>query len=260
MRKSFFYICLFFFVFCVGFVPACPITFCQAQTQTEIWDVSAFDISAVDQNRKLISFTFDDAPSTQLKNILAVFNEYNEENPDCKATATFFCNSMLFNRNNREILKNAVQKGFELGNHTHSHLDLTSLSEQEVKEEIDKTDKYLQNIDGKSRHLLRAPFGKTDEFVKSLSPAPLIDWTIDTLDWTNRKDDEIYNQIFSNLGNGNIVLMHDGYEHTVSALKRLLPDLKAIGYQVVSVSQLAKAHSCSLKSGEIYIRARNGRK
>ncbi|MBQ8406240.1 MAG: hypothetical protein IJX09_06275 [Clostridia bacterium] len=50
--------------------------------------------------------------------------------------------------------------------------------------------------------------------------------------------------------------MHDGYKHTVDALKRLLPDLKADGYQVVSVSQLAKAHGCTLRRGSTYIRAR----
>ena len=55
---------------------------------------------------------------------------------------------------------------------------------------------------------------------------------------------------------GGIVLMHDGYTATVEALKRLLPDLKAKGYQVVSVSALAKAHNVPLKIGSEYIRLR----
>jgi polysaccharide deacetylase 2 family uncharacterized protein YibQ len=50
--------------------------------------------------------------------------------------------------------------------------------------------------------------------------------------------------------------MHDGYYNTVNALKRLLPDLKADGYQVVNVSALSKANHCTLKSGKEYIRAR----
>ena len=47
--------------------------------------------------------------------------------------------------------------------------------------------------------------------------------------------------------------MHDGYAHTVDALKRLLPDLYNEGYQVVSVSQMAKMHGCTLKNGKVYI-------
>jgi peptidoglycan/xylan/chitin deacetylase (PgdA/CDA1 family) len=166
---------------------------------------------------------------------------------------------MLFDSFRRKSLRRAVAMGFELGNHTHSHLDLTILSKEELQTEIDKTDKYLSLLDGRDRHLLRAPFGKIDEFVKSNSPAPLIDWTIDTLDWTGKSQEYIFHQIFSNLFNGAIVLMHDGYEHTVSALKELLPALKAADYQVVSVAQLAKAHNCVLKRGERYIRARKAK-
>ena len=84
----------------------------------------------------------------------------------------------------------------------------------------------------------------------------MIDWTIDTLDWTGVSEEDIYNSVFNYKFPGAIVLMHDGYNNTVSALKRLLPDLKAAGYQVVSVSKMAKAHHCTLQAGKVYIRAR----
>ena len=92
--------------------------------------------------------------------------------------------------------------------------------------------------------------------MKALVETPIIDWTIDTLDWTNASEDEIYERVWNNRFSGGIVLMHDGYPHTVYALKRLLPDLKADGYQVLSVSAMAKAHDCVLKKGKVYIRAR----
>jgi len=84
----------------------------------------------------------------------------------------------------------------------------------------------------------------------------LIDWTIDTLDWTGVSADTIYHTVYENRFSGAIVLMHDGYKNTVEAVKRLLPDLKADGYQVVSVSLLAKTHNCTLQRGKTYIRAR----
>ncbi len=224
------------------------------------WDLSGVDISEISFQRKLIAFTFDDAPSHHLENIIALFAAFNEENPDCKASATVFCNGKLFDTQTPPLLNAALTVGFELGNHTYSHLDLSKLSKEEVWEEIDKTDALLSKIDGRKRHLLRAPYGRIHAEVKTHIAAPWIDWTIDTLDWTGISADRIYNSVFDNKFSGAIVLMHDGYRHTMSALKRLLPDLKSAGYQVVSVSKMAKAHACQLKNGGVYIRARKQNK
>lgn len=232
----------------------------QNIAQPDVWDVSDVDVSYIDPNRKLIALTFDDAPSKTLERILAVFASFNEQSPDCKATATIFINGKLIDNNALPHLYTANALGIELGNHTHSHFDLTTLSEEELQQEIDNTDRLLARVDNKPRHLLRAPFGKIDERVKTISPVPLIDWTIDTLDWTGKTPDEIFDSIFLSRFSGAIALMHDGYENTVEALKRLLPALKEAGYQAVSVSALAKAHGCVLKRGKVYIRARKQQK
>ncbi len=220
------------------------------------WNTSDVDVSYVDSTRKLIAFTFDDAPSKTLENVCAVFAEYNSLHPDCMASATVFVNSIYVNDNSLHQLHTAHILDMELGNHTHSHYDLTTLDEQALQAEIDRTDQALFQVDGRERHLLRAPFGKVNEQVKALAKTPIIDWTIDTLDWTRVDADTIYNSVMSQKFSGAIVLMHDGYEETVAALKRLLPDLKNEGYQVVSVSALAKAHGCVLQNGGVYIRAR----
>ena len=228
----------------------------KEESKFAYWDVEKVDISDVDLKRKLISFTFDDAPARTLENILAVFASFNEKNTDCKASATVFFNGNRFSHETPHLLYSALTLGFELGNHTQSHLDLTTLDKQSILAEIEKTDKLLEKADRQKHHLLRAPFGKINEVVKACVEAPIIDWTIDTLDWTNPSVDEIYNRVFTNRFSGAIVLMHDGYEGTVSALKRLLPDLKADGYQVVSVSKMIKAHNCQFQNGGVYIRAR----
>lgn len=233
-----------------------PETGSSNSSDPTVWDLSDVSLTDVNTDKKLISFTFDDAPARTLENILAVFAAFNEENPDCKASATVFFNGNRFDESSMPLVAAAYATGFELGNHTFSHYDLTSLTESALREEIDKTDKLLSTVDGKTRHLLRAPFGKTNDLVKSVSEVPLIDWTIDTVDWTGVSEDSIYRAVYDNRFSGAIVLMHDGYTNTVGALKRLLPDLKADGYQVVNVSQLAKAHNCVLQTGKTYIRAR----
>ena len=232
------------------------ITSIEKTPVSNVWDTSEVDISYVQKDRKLISFTFDDGPSKTMENILAVFAEYNEQNPDCRATATFFINSSVILQEDYTLLRTANLLGFELGNHTHSHLDLTLLDRQTLQNEIDRTDALLEKIDGKKRHLLRPPFGRISKDVKAQLSVPVINWTIDTLDWTGINEESIYQTVFNERFSGAIVLMHDGYRTTVDALKRLLPDLKKDGYQVVSVSTLAKAHGCTLRNGSEYIRAR----
>ncbi len=224
--------------------------------EPDLWDVSDVDVSKIAPNRKLIAFTFDDAPARYLENILAVYTDFNESNPDCPASATLFLNGCRFDAQTPTLLTAALALDFELGNHTYSHADLTTLSLAETIAEIDHVDDFLFSIDGKRRHLFRPPFGKITVEQKNAVTTPIINWTIDTRDWTGMNEEDIYQCVMQNKFAGAIVLMHDGHKNTLQALKRLLPDLKTAGYQVVSVSQMSKAHACKLYKGKEYIRAR----
>ncbi len=214
------------------------------------------DVAYVDEARKLIAFTFDDGPSKTMEPLLAVFAAYNEAHPLCKATATFFLNGIHMREDTLPTLHAALAMGMELGNHTQRHLDLTTLSKDALTVEIEGTEALLQSIDKRPSHLLRPPYGLYNDDVRAATNAPIIHWTIDTLDWTGASEDEIYTRVWEGRFSGAIVLMHDGYAHTVSAMKRLLPDLEADGYQAVSVSDMAKVHGVTLKNGSVYIRAR----
>ena len=222
-----------------------------------VWDVSDIDVSHVNLEKKHLSFTFDDAPGKTLEQLVAVFTEFNENNPDCKASATVFFNGAYFNEYTVPAVHAAFAAGFEMGNHTYSHFNLCNLDPITLQKEIDDVDILLKQIDGKDRHLLRAPYGNVNETVKAAANVPIIDWSIDTLDWQKPTAEVICERVYNGLENGAIVLMHDGFENTVEAVKILLPELKRRGYQVTSVSALSKIHSCSLKTGGVYTRARN---
>lgn len=223
----------------------------------DYWDTSDVDVSKIDPKRKLIAFTFDDAPASTLDAIVGAFLGFNSTHPDAPATATLFCNGMRLRPFTAQSVEIALTAGFELGNHTQNHYDLSKLSLSEIRQEIDETDKLLSRFDGKPLHLLRAPYGNVNADVRTQAKAPIISWFIDTKDWTGIPAKQIYQSVWEQKHEGVIVLMHDGYPHTVSALKLLLPDLYDAGYQAVSVSQMAKAHQCQLKIGGVYTRARN---
>lgn len=217
-----------------------------------VWNTSDVDVSRVSAERKLISFTFDDAPDSTIKGLLQAFLDFNEKNPDCPASATFFCNGIRVDDYTFPLLQAAYGAGFELGNHTDSHKNLINLTPERIRKEIDAVDKQLQKIDGKERHLIRAPYGNVNDNVRRESEAPLIDWAIDTEDWKGISADRIYKAVYSDRRPGAIVLMHDGYKNTIEAVRRLLPALKTDGYQVVNVSQLSKALDCPFFAGRVY--------
>jgi peptidoglycan/xylan/chitin deacetylase (PgdA/CDA1 family) len=223
---------------------------------SDFWSVADVDTSGVQKDRKLIAFTFDDAPDKNLEQIVALFLRQTALHPETPATATLFCNGGKIRTERETALHAAVTAGFELGNHSQNHLRLTDLSPKDIRQEIDQTDKRLSLYDGKQRHLFRAPYGACNENVRAAVDVPIIDWFVDTLDWTGVSANKIYDTVWENKGSGVIVLMHDGYDNTLQALKRLLPDLHEAGYQAVSVSQMAKAHDCPLRIGGVYTRAR----
>ena len=237
--------------------PASPPTqsLAPSENATQSWQNTA-DLSHIQTTKKLVAFTFDDAPHKNMENILSVFANYNESHPNHIACATFFINSYFLDDTTLPILYTANVMGMELGNHTHSHLDLTTLSKEETIREISITDQLLQKVDGKPYHLLRAPFGRINDTVCLLAHSPIIDWSIDTLDWQQKNTKEICQTVLDNVFDGAIVLMHDGFEGSLNALKILLPALEEKGYQVCSVSQLAKANGVHLKKSKVYVRAR----
>lgn len=231
----------------------------KEKTEAEpVWNTADTDVSRVDANKKLIAFTFDDAPNNKtLNDLVAAFSAFNEKNPDCPASATLFTSGIRVTSSTFSALQSAFAAGFELGNHTWSHKNLTKLTPEKVRSEIDTVDKVLQQIDGKERHLVRAPYGEMNAAVKSEVEVPLIYWTIDTEDWKKLPVYQIYKAVDSKKYSGAIVLMHDGYPNTVEAVKQLLPSLKAQGFQVVSVSQLSKALGCPFYTGQVYTRVQS---
>ena len=223
---------------------------------SDIWDIENEDISSLNPTKKYIAFTFDDAPTIHLPKLVEVFSSFNKNNPDCIATATIFFNGVNLNEYTLSYLKNAYDCGLEVANHTYSHCDLRTLSPMELSKEIDLVDAFLEKIDGKPRHLLRAPYGAVSDSFKEIAEVPILDWSVDTLDWTGTSAEVICEKVLNGLEQGGIVLFHDGATNTIEAVTRLLPLLKEEGYQVVSISKLSKAHTCPLRTGGLYTRVR----
>lgn len=184
----------------------------------------------IDYNKKVVALTFDDGPSKYTQKILDILKK--EE-----ACATFFIvgNKALFYK---EELQRMLKEGSEIGNHSYSHKWLNRLSENEFKEEINKTQKVIEDITGFTPKIFRPTYGGYSDKLKTYTDLNFILWNVDSEDWKVKNTNKILNNIFKSVKDESIILMHDNHEYSVKALKEIIDNLKNDGYQFVTVSEL----------------------
>lgn len=196
------------------------------------------------KQRPMIALTFDDGPG-----------EYTEELINClvenNAKATFF----MLGQNVEaypEIAKKLSDAGMELGNHSYSHPDLVTIGAEAAAQQVSNTDAALKAATGFEATVMRPPGGSFNDSVKAAIAHPLIIWSIDTRDWATKSEDQTYQVVMDNAQDGSVVLMHDIHEWSVKAAIRMIPDLIAKGFKLVTVSELAEAKGKTLQSGNAY--------
>lgn len=189
------------------------------------------DKITLDPNKKYVALTFDDGPSAATTGkVLDILKEK-------KATATFF----LLGQNvaeNHDLVQRMVKEGMDVGSHSYSHPILTTLSDEQVKEEVQKTDKAIFEACGQLPKNFRAPYGAADQRVANIVGKPLINWSVDSQDWELKNAPKTVDRVKNTLYEGSIVLMHDIHQTTVDALPQIIDNMRSEGYEFVSVDTL----------------------
>ena len=124
-----------------------------------------------------IILTFDDGLENNIKvtgldengNIIidpnsavGVLEDFKKKYPDFNVTATFFVNGGLFQQSeyNEKILNWLVDNGYDIGNHSYSHADFTTISKEKSIQEIGIVYNLLEKyIPGKYVNIVALPFG-----------------------------------------------------------------------------------------------------
>lgn len=140
-----------------------------------------------------------------------------------------------------EYVKKIVERGHEIGNHSYEHPHFNSLSKAQIQSDLKRNHEMLKELTGTDSFLFRPPFGeysnKVIEAAEELGYFT-IQWSIDSLDWKDVSADFMVNRVMEKAGPGEIVLFHNAGRHTPDAVRRLLPRLRAAGYEVVPISEL----------------------
>ena len=188
---------------------------------------------------KKIALTFDDGPHPEYTGeILDILKEYGIK-------ATFFVigeNADLY----PELIEREVAEGHEIGNHTVSHTSLLKADRAKMDAEVGSFSSLLEERFGYKTSLLRPPGGSYNEAVTAYAKENgyhIILWSVDTRDWAHTPASEIRKNVIKNTSDGAIILFHDyvaGKSPTPEALRSVIPELLAKGYEFVTVSELIR--------------------
>lgn len=179
---------------------------------------------------KLIALTFDDGPNVHMDTILDALAQY-------EAKASFFVIGRKIGSADAYISR-AVKEGHEIGSHSFSHEDMTAKTEEEILEEISKTQKAVADITGVEPVWYRAPFLRANKLTYDLIDMPYAGCGVSAGDGSNDNlaEDRVY-RITSGAYDGVIALLHCN-DITAKVLPEILENLKMQGYEFVTISEL----------------------
>lgn len=152
------------------------------------------------------------------------------------------------------LVRRIRSEGHQIGNHSYSHADLTQLSTAEALADLARCDALLQQTLGPGCYWLRPPYGfLTQEELGSLQ-VPAVYWSVDTEDWKSRDADSVLDIVLRQAGNGDILLLHDCYDSSVTAALRIIDRLQQRGVQFVTLEELFAAQNVAPRCGVLYRR------
>lgn len=217
----------------------------QSMSPTGQWYGRTF--TGLAHGAKQLALTYDDGPNDpHTFRLLEVLARHN-------LRATFFLIGRYV-KQRPDIVRELVQAGHVVGNHTFTHPLLTFLSSSEVRKELTNCRAVLEDAIGEHSNLFRPPFGGRRPAVlrvaRELGLQPVM-WNVSGYDWNAPPAEEIERKCTSKIHGGNVILLHDGghkqmgadRSQTVLATDHLIKRYKAEGHEFVTIDQMMKKSS-----------------
>ncbi len=189
----------------------------------------------VETNEKVVALTFDDGPTKNVNELLPLLDHYHVK-------ATLFLIGKEIEENPEEAQK-IVKAGHQIGNHTYSHQPMVFKSQSFIKEEIEKTDQFIQSIGYTDAITVRPPYSKKligFPYYLNKNKRDTITWNLEPDTYYSTAKDKI-NYVMDNIQPGSIILMHPMYDDTgneLQAIEGILQELTNDGYRFVTVNEL----------------------
>ena len=193
-----------------------------------------------------VALPFDDGPTRHTARLLDGLAERGIH-------ATFFLVGYRL-EGNEALVRRMKAEGHQIGNHTHDHAQLTTLSPQDALEDLIQCDLALCTLLGEGNYWVRPPYGSIHNEVLAQLDVPVVGWSIDPRDWACQDAAAVAQHIVSHAKDGDIILLHDCYASTVDAVLAAADRLQAEGLQMVTVEELLAVRGITAGSGTVYQR------
>ena len=193
-----------------------------------------------DVTQKELYLTFDNGyENGYTGRILDVLKEH-------KVPAIFFVTGH-FVKDQPELVKRMVEEGHLIGNHSWSHPDMSQISNERLREELEKVQAEVGKLTSqKEMHYLRPPRGIFNNRIlaesKSLGYTSVF-WSVAYRDWdpkTQKGWKYAYDNVMSQLHPGAVILLHSVSSDNAEALGRIIAAAKEQGYEFKSLDQMQK--------------------
>jgi peptidoglycan/xylan/chitin deacetylase (PgdA/CDA1 family) len=216
--------------------PAVP----TAARQSNQVPVSADEVQHGDTSRPRIALVFNvGAGYTPATAILDTLSAYQQQ-------STFFIMGWWAARHPDE-LRQIADAGQEIGSHGDHVFDLTQVSDDDVRSDLQAADLAISSVTGRSTRPLWSPSaGYRDARVRGIAAdlgyRPIM-WTVDSGDWqTDATAESVYSHVVNGASNGAIIVLHFDSPTSTQTTAQILPAaieaLRGSGYTLVTVTQL----------------------
>ncbi|MFF3215910.1 polysaccharide deacetylase family protein [Streptomyces sp. NPDC002886] len=183
---------------------------------------------------KCVALTFDGGPSKPTPDVLDVLKRE-------KVPATFFLQGKGHTDTYPDTVRRMADEGHEIANHTWSHENLTELTPDRIRAEIEPVQQQVKEATGKAPTLMRPPGGATNDEVskvmKDLGLAQIL-WSVTAKDYQTTDTQLIEKRVLDQTKRDGIILLHERYAGTIPAVPGIIAALHHRGYTFVTVSQL----------------------
>ena len=193
-------------------------------------------ITLGNKDEKVIYLTFDEGyEAGYTPKILETLKSNNVK-------ATFFITAHYVNTAS-DLVKQMIDEGHIVGNHTVNHKSMPDLSEEEIRKEVLDLHTTIYNKFNYEMKYIRPPKGEFSERTLKITNSlgyKTVMWSFAYEDWNEDKqpnEEEAKKKILDNLHNGEIMLLHGNSKTNTNILDSVIKEAKNMGYVFKSLDE-----------------------
>jgi peptidoglycan/xylan/chitin deacetylase (PgdA/CDA1 family) len=165
---------------------------------------------------------------------------------DTHTPATIFLGGKWMQEEPEQVKVLASTPQFELANHTFHHPHMTTVSDDRIAEELQRTQDMLYTLTGRHATLFRPPYGEYNDRVVTIAAAmglTTVEYDLASGDPDlHATKEKLIEYVTEKARNGSIIVMHINRRgwHTAEALPAIIARLRERGFTFVTVGELIR--------------------